>query len=427
MFSIPIEVLKEKKYRLTIKTNTKIISSIISLKNANIKLKKTNDIKVIYLVDLTDNSIVYYNNFDYNCKNIFIKQKKIEKIEETNEIKQTKNIIEKVEKVVKHELLKPLVRNNARILIIVDYIYMINNLAENRYKIIQYWEKHNKDVITTGTGRKGFQTGMSIFKLVAQLGIKPEIIIHANNFTHEKLIVSDLHKYPCKKVLIIEDMHTTGQITKLIKNNGIHYILYHYDNQQCDTLKMLNNQSRFIYYPHFVDTNIFKNWGQTKTHDIILYGCPNPSVYPFRYRLFMLIRKCKLFKVLNIDFPGYFIQNKKQSIVTGVKLSKAINKAYIGISTTSNVDYFVKKYLEIPASYTMIAGNLPLRSSNLFKDKIIELHPNMSDTTIIRTLQEVLSDKKKLLEKTDILHKYIVQNFSYEKSLESFNKIMDKL
>lgn len=313
-----------------------------------------------------------------------------------------------------------------KILIIVDYIYMKNNLAASRYKFLNYLAERNKNIIIVGTGMPNFQSGMSIYTLTKKLGIQPKIIIHANNFMKNKLLVTGLLTYKCKKILIVEDMHNTDLITYLVKTNGINYIFYHCNCNQLDRLKLLNRNQRFIDYPHYIDTRIFKNYRAKKTHDIILYGCTNPAVYPFRYRLYNLINRCKKFRILYIPFPGYFIKNNR-SITTGKKLAKMINKAYIGIVTPSIHDYFLKKYMEIPACYTMVAGNIPTRYRNILGGNVIELTPKMSDVQIISILQAELKNKKELMEKIDKLHNLIINNFSYECGNNNFNKIIEAI
>lgn len=315
------------------------------------------------------------------------------------------------------------IKQGDTVLFIVDFTYMKNNLADSRYKFIEYLESRNDNIVVTGTGRPNFKQGIHIGKLLNILRIKPKIIIHANNFLKKKLLVSGLREYPCKKALIIEDMHATDLIGSVLKYNRFNFGLYHCDCGQSDRLRLLNKQINFINYPHFVDTSIYKNYNQQKTHDIILYGCTNLSVYPFRSRLFNLIRNCKKFKVLYIPFPGYNVPNKNM-ITHGKKLAQMINKAYIGISTGSIHNYFLKKYLEIPASYTMVAGDIPPRYKYILQGNIIELYPHMSDAKIISILQKALEDKQKLLDDTKHLHDLIVNNFSFEAGNNTFQTII---
>lgn len=310
------------------------------------------------------------------------------------------------------------------VLIIVDFVYLGMNLSENRFKFLSYLSTKNENIICAGTGMKFFKSGMHIRNLLKILKIKPYLIVHGNNFLKPNLLVSGLKEYnECKKALIIEDMHDTDLISNVIKNNGIDFVLYHYNCPQFDRIKLLNRGIRFVNYPHYVDTNIFKNYKQIKTYDIVLYGCLTKNVYPFRNRLFNLIHGCQKFKVLYIPFPGYYVKNRN-SVICGEKLARMINKAYIGIATSSICDYFIKKYIEIPACNTMIAGNIPNRYNYVLKDNIIELRPEMTDSQIINTLMYELKDKKKLVEKTGYLHDLIINNFSYENGDENFNKFV---
>lgn len=316
--------------------------------------------------------------------------------------------------------------NEKTILFIVDYIFMINNLADARYKFINYLKEHNSNIITVGTGQKNFYQGMSIFTLINNLRIKPWLIIHANNFIKTRPLVSHLINYPCRKALIIEDMHKTDQISRLIRENGFHYVFYHCDCPQLDRIRLLNRQAIYFNYPHFVDTSIFYNYGQRKDYDIILYGCIERSVYPFRNRLFNLIQRSKKFRVLYIPFPGYNVPDKR-SITTGAKLAKAINRCFIGISTSSREDYFLKKYLEIPAAYAMVAGNIPRRYRHILVGKMIELTPQMSDNQIIAVLQNALRDKEQLMKDIDNLHQFISENYSFENGNSVFQGLLREI
>lgn len=312
------------------------------------------------------------------------------------------------------------------ILIIVDFSFMKKNLAEARYKYLNYLAENNDNIVIVGTGVDSFKTGINIHILTNKLKIRPNLIIHGNNFLNSKLLVSGLNTYPCKKILIIEDMHSIDLIGKIVRTNRIDYIFYHCDCYQLDQIKLFNRQVGFINYPHYVDTNIYKNYNLNKDYDIILYGCTDKAVYPFRYRLFKLIRTCKKFRVCYIPFPGYYVPNRS-AITSGAKLAKLINRSYIGISTSSKHDYFLKKYIEIPASYCMVAGNIPTRYKHILQDKIIELRPEMSDGMIITILQQALSDKVKLLERIDYSHKFFTNNFSFEKGNQDFNQIVSAL
>ena len=64
---------------------------------------------------------------------------------------------------------------------------------------------------------------------------------------------------------------------------------------------------------------------------------------------------------------------------------------------------------------------------NILSDKILELRPNMSDNEIITRLQNALNNKEELLKKIEYSHEFFINNFSYEKGNETFNKIVDAI
>lgn len=257
------------------------------------------------------------------------------------------------------------------------------------------------------------------------LNISPKLIINANIFTRNSLLVTGLIKYPCSKALIVEDMHDVNNLNRLIKMNGINNILYHCNCNQLDKLQMINFNRNFHHYPHFIDLNIFRDYNLPKKYDIILYGCAYPNVYPFRARLFRLINNCKMFKKLYISFPGYDIRKKKNAIM-GEKLAKLINQSWIGIVTPSATNYFLKKYLEIPACNCMIAGNLPTRDAGLIRGNTIELSPSMTDNQIITIIANALKNKEELRMRTKSLKEIIDRNYGFESGYNNFKKIIGK-
>ncbi len=213
-------------------------------------------------------------------------------------------------------------------------------------------------------------------------------------------------------------MHNNTTLSLLMYFNKIDYALYYFGCMQIIMISIMERNLNFVHYPHYIDTTIFKNYGLPKKFDIILYGCVNSNVYPFRSRLFRLIYSYKKFKILFIPFPGYDIRGKR-NIITGKKLAQLINQSYIGIVTSSLADYFLKKYIEIPASYAMIAGNLPSRDNEILKGNIIELSALMSNREIIQRLETALRDKEELMRRIDKLHHLIINKYSFDNGYEN--------
>ena len=177
--------------------------------------------------------------------------------------------------------------------------------------------------------------------------------------------------------------------------------------------------SKFIHYPHYINTNIFRQYNNEKSIDILLYGNTS-NFYPFRQRLFNLIKKSGL-NYYYLPHPGY---DTTKNITIKNELSQLINKAKITISTCSSFNYFLKKYIEISFSGSIIAGNFPITEENIYKNCMCLLEETDSDDIIIQKLENILNlseeDYKKIIENS---YKISLENHSYIKSIERFNKI----
>ena len=260
------------------------------------------------------------------------------------------------------------------------------------------------------------ERGIDIRSLISLLDFEPEIIIHAENFKHDRLIVENLDTYDCPKALIIEDMHCPEYIFNAFDLGGFDYVFPHCRNDDFDLIQSrLPKSVKYFDYPHFINLDTFKDYGLEKEYDIILYGSTEEAIYPFRKRLFELILDSDL-KVNHIPFGGYHGKNSFQ----GESLAREINKSKIGISTRSTRDCLIKKYLEIPACRTAVAGNIPSEFADN-KDLVIELNEAMTSEQIINKLKHYINDDKALKRKTNAAYEYVAQNCGYDNGVRLFN------
>ena len=266
------------------------------------------------------------------------------------------------------------------------------------------------------------ERGIDIRSLVELLGFEPNLIIHAENFKHDRLIVENLDSYDCSKALIIEDMHYPEYIFNSFKLGGFDYVFNHCKNDDFSLIQSkLPSDTEYLDYPHFINLDTFKDYNLPKEYDIILYGSTEEAIYPFRKRLFDLILASDL-NVKHIPFGGYHGHNPTQ----GESLAREINKSKIGISTRSKRDCLIKKYLEVPACNTAVAGNIPSEWSDN-KELIIELNEAMTSDEIIRKLKYYIKDEKALKDKTELGHKHVTEKCGYDNGIELFNKNISKI
>ncbi len=108
------------------------------------------------------------------------------------------------------------------------------------------------------------------------------------------------------------------------------------------------------WFPHHVNTEIFKDYGQKKEIDILLMGATNSYYYPLRHKILLAYGNKKNF--VYHPHPGYKNLNEEQSKSVFVKerYAREINRAKLFFTCTSIYGYTVKKYFEVLACNTLL-------------------------------------------------------------------------
>ena len=237
-------------------------------------------------------------------------------------------------------------------------------------------------------------------------------------------------------------------------NQNINNIILPYQNNLLKstylTKNILNFKSRYF------DNKVFKDHKLEKKYDILIYGTRN---FPYNIlnneNLQVIINYKKDYKKkFNKECPNkidfYELRTKLENIlikyrhkynirildngknitsypITGENLSKLINQSYMTVCCSSVCDLLFYKHLEIPASNSVILGDYPSDYEETFKDNIVKIDKFMSEEEIINKIDEALSDKKSLLEKSQKLHDIIHKEHCLENSIEDFKNIIDKI
>lgn len=238
-------------------------------------------------------------------------------------------------------------------------------------------------------------------------------------FTNNYTMATQCDEVDVPKVLHMEDLHHLSEILNFVSYHSIDNILFNTGIKQVNKIialnnsKIPNNKIKYHRYDFSIDINVFKDYGLEKKYDILLYGCAHEKIYPFRKRLFDLILKKSSTGYYKVKYIPFKVWKKTKHSVCKDKLAKEINAAYLSIATPSKYDYLIKKYIEIPACNTMVAGEYPPEHFGIFKD-IIFLSDKYSDERIIEVLDDALGDKNKLSEKTNKIMEATRNTFNYE-------------
>jgi hypothetical protein len=237
------------------------------------------------------------------------------------------------------------------------------------------------------------------------------------------LFLSNISNIKCIRLRDMHERTFTNGIEGFInscKKHSIDYIITIYkDNFEYNKIKKLiiNSKIKLVTIPLLINTNVFKDYTLNKKWDILFYGAISDA-YPFRKRLIKILLSSRL-KHLKIKILKYGELRKE-------KLAMEINKSWLTISTKSKFNYLVEKYFEIPASKSLVLGNMPQQGKNIFGINYIYVDNHMSDNEIINRIKNIFLNKKLITKKTNDAYK-IIHNSYYSFDQQFYNILYNKL
>ena len=252
------------------------------------------------------------------------------------------------------------------------------------------------------------------------------IIYNIVYIQEKEQIILDLHNTTLTKIYEIEDCYEVDMIINNINSFKYDYVIYRYNCEQMNYIISQTN-TKFIHLPHYINNSLFTIVPNIKKeYDVFIYGNLS-DFYPFRKRLFKLITNSSI-NYLHLPHPGYNedTDNINNNIIIKQELSHIINKSKLTISTSSAFNYFIKKYLEISLSGSIICGNFPTTEKNPYEDYMCYVNETMSDEEILDKINNYIN--LPINEYNNIINNsYLItkNNFIYENANDKFNKIME--
>ena len=315
--------------------------------------------------------------------------------------------------------------NKKEILMIGKFTTFKNRMDTSYYELLDYLSNNTNYTfifVDSATCEKNKPLNYYINKYCST---KEPLIYNIVYTHHSEQIISDLANTNLKTIYEIEDCYEVDNLIHNINTFNYNYVIYRYNCEQMNYI-MSKCNTKFIHYPHYINTDIFNKTETNKSIDILLYGNIS-DFYPFRQRLFNLIKKSGL-NYYHLPHPGYneYLNENNPNKIIGKDLSRLINKAKITLSTCSKFNYFLKKYIEISLSGSVIAGNFPSTETNIYKDCMCLLEENDSDEEIIKKINHILNlsshDYNKIID-----HSYNVsiENHNYIQANKHFDKIIN--
>ena len=291
------------------------------------------------------------------------------------------------------------------IYIFADMDSFRKEVSLNRVHVLSYLGKQ-KDISLISTSTfdiNNIKEGDKIFYYTIRTFNHPST-------TFIEKILYKLYHLLNKQYIYVEDFYESKKIHQFCTKYSLNNIVYSMKHQFFKEKLLRFNKNYNIYtLHHYFQLNMFPNKIEKKEYDILLYGFCQNKRYPLRAFFKKVLEKNKdKFRIKIIPLPHYKL---KPWSVIGNQLYKEISKSYITIATTSKYDFFLKKYQEIPLCGSMIMGNIPTNYSDIYKEDTIINIESMNENEIIQKIRNNLSDKKRLLEKTEKLQKKMREMF----------------
>jgi hypothetical protein len=162
--------------------------------------------------------------------------------------------------------------------------------------------------------------------------------------------VTGLSSIDIPKGMIMIDLHfDIDKRKKFISENNVKYLF-----PICrDAFKIYYPEyiDNVFWFPHFVNTDVFKDYGLPKDIDILMMGNISGEEYKFRRHILNVMQQEPGF--VYHPHPGYKYSVNQDEYV-GENYAKEINRAKIFITEDSIYHYPVKKYYEITACNTLL-------------------------------------------------------------------------
>lgn len=210
---------------------------------------------------------------------------------------------------------------------------------------------------------------------------------------------------------------------KYIYEHKFDYIWYKYETPI--TIKLSNFNNNYYKFSHMVfDKNIHKDYNLEKKYDILFYGAIFPQFYPFRNRLYHLLKKNT--DKFNIKFLPY-TKKCPEKMTVGEDLYKLIGECWLTTACCAISNCLLAKYFEIGLCGSVVLGDYPeYESEKYLKENMIYINNDMSDEDIINNITKALDNKKKLQEYSENTKNYILNNYMYENGLKRFEELISK-
>lgn len=238
-----------------------------------------------------------------------------------------------------------------------------------------------------------FRNSGRINEILNKIKTKPDFILLLNDIGDQMFpLIKGLSSVDIPIGLLINDVHRFKETRRhYIRKSSIPYLFSVTRKKFCEIYPEYTNKMEWL--PHFVNTEVCKDYGLKKTINLLMMGAVN-DFYPLRQKILQDYKERTDF--IYHSHPGYreFSKEEEKQLYIGKKYAKEINKSKIFFTCPSVFEYPVKKYFQALACKSLLLaptfkeledlGFIPgihfvAINENNFKDKAAYYLTNVND------------------------------------------------
>lgn len=300
----------------------------------------------------------------------------------------------------------------------INLLFFTRDYSKHVFRNIHYLADALNDV----TNLVVWSNPGNITDILKQIKFTPDFILINDRAPDNCPTITGLSSIDIPLGMIIIDLHSfISEQKKFIDENNIKYIFSCY--RDAFTIFYPEYLDRMFWFPHLVNTHVFKDYKLNKDIDYLLMGAVNNYYYPLRGKILETMKDEPGF--LYHSHPGYRFSTEPNEYV-GEKYAREINRAKIFITEDSIYHYPLAKYYEVLACNTLL---LATASKELEDLGFIsgENFVAINEDNFVSEARYYLSHEKEREEIARKGHEMVIKRHSAQKRASEFVNILQDI
>lgn len=247
--------------------------------------------------------------------------------------------------------------------------------------------EHEMEVHVSGPGWRDWDLSLSNAANASSIEVskwRPDLVL--------TYLVDGLGDCPWPKATQYNEAFDVEKVQRFVYANGIQLVIFHHENDMGRYPHWTSLGITRVHLHHCASTDVFKDYGEPKTIDILVAGNLNDYYYPFRRRLAGIAKQYfakRGYRVVVLPHPGYALPPREGTVV-GEAFARMLNRSRMVFTCSMRYNYALAKYSEIALCRALPVGDIPGERKEFFKNALLDVEPWMTDAEIIHIIETTL-------------------------------------